>query len=167
MAAAKRRWLPIVAGGLVLVAMVAIGVGVVSVMWFRDQVDVARGTDRTTAEAAFATARRQFADPQPILEMGPNRHPVFVPGAERRKNPGRVTSVQILAWDADEHALATITLPMWLLRLKSGPIVFGQYVSGMDDGGVRLDPKDLERYGPGVVLEFEGPRGNRVLLTAQ
>jgi hypothetical protein len=32
---------------------------------------------------------------------------------------------------------------------------------------VRLDVDDLERYGPGIVFEFERGSGERVLLSAQ
>jgi hypothetical protein len=56
---------------------------------------------------------------------------------------------------------------MWLLRLKSGPIEFGTYVSGLDDHGVRLEVADLERYGPGVLFDLTRPSGERVLLSAQ
>lgn len=163
----KRKWLPIVAGVAVLFVFLGIGVAVVSISWFRDNVVVSRGTTRDAAQQAFDARRREFPDPRPVLEFGVDKKPSYVAGIESRRNPGSVSALHVLAWDADEHALATVTLPMWLLRMKSGPIVFGEYVSGLDDHGVRLTPADLEKYGPGVVLEFETPDGNRVLLTAR
>ena len=167
MSSAKRRWPLVLAGIAVVIIVVIIALAVAGSMFLRDNVQVARGTGRDSAQAAFDAAKRQFADPRPLLVLGDDRRPVFTPGLESRRNPGTVATFHILAWDAGEDALATVTLPMWLLRLKTGPIVFGEYVSGMDADGVRLEPKDLERYGPGVVLEFEAPDGNRVLLTAQ
>lgn len=163
----KRKWLPIVAGVAVLFVFLGIGVAVVSVLWFRDNVVVSRGTSREAAQQAFDERRREFPDPRPVLTFGADRKPSYAAGLETRKNPGTISALHMLAWDADDRALATITLPMWLLRMKSGPIVFGEYVSGLDDHGVRLTPADLEKYGPGVVLEFETPDGNRVLLTAK
>lgn len=167
MTTTRRRWPLVLAGVVVFLGVVVIGLGVAATIWFRDSVQVERGTSRAAAQAAFDTARRQFPDPRPILELGDDRRPRYVPGLESRRNPGEVNALHILAWEADEGALATVALPMWLLRLKTGPIVFGEYVSGMDDHGVRLEPKDLERYGPGVVLDFETADGNRVLLTAR
>lgn len=163
----KRRWPLVLAGVAVVIIVVVIALAVAGTMFLRDNVQVARGTGRDSAQAAFDEARRRFPDARPLLVLGDDRRPAFTPGLESRKNPGQVSTLHILAWDADEDALATVTLPMWLLRLKTGPIVFGEYVSGMDVEGVRLEPKDLERYGPGIVLEFEAPDGNHVLLTAQ
>ena len=73
----------------------------------------------------------------------------------------------MLAWDPGERALADVTLPMWLLRLKSGPIQLGGYVTGMDDHGVRLTADEIARMGPGVILDLTTPTGERVLLSAQ
>jgi len=167
MATTRRRWPYVVAGLAVLCVVAAIALAVLGSMFLRENVQVSRGTGRDSARTAFETAKRQFADPRPLLVMADNRRPVLGPGLESRRNPGTVTNLHILAWDADEDALATVTVPMWLLRMKSGPIVIGEYVSGMHDDGVRLEPKDLDRYGPGVVLEFEAPDGNHVLLTVR
>jgi hypothetical protein len=167
MATTKRRWPYVLAGLAVFCVVAVIALAVVGSMFLRDNVQVSRGTGRDSAETAFETARRQFPDPRPLLVLGEGRRLAFSPGIESRRNPGTVASLHILAWDAGEDALATVTVPMWLLRMKSGPIVIGEYVSGMQHDGLRLEPKDLDRYGPGVVLEFEAPDGNRVLLTAQ
>lgn len=167
MANAKRTWVPIVAGIAILFVFLGIGAAVFSVLWFRENVVVSRGTSREAAEQAFDDRRRQFPDPRPVLEFGADRRPSYAAGLEARKNPGTISTLHVLAWDADDRALATVALPMWLLRMKSGPIVFGEYVSGFDDHGVRLTAQDLEKYGPGVVFEFETPGGDRVLLTAQ
>ena len=104
-------------------------------------------------------AKSRFADPRPVVEFDDQRRPRYVEGIATRKNAGTVTTVHVLAWDPDEHALASVALPMWLLRLKSGPIEFGTYVSGLDDHGVRLEVADLERYGPGVLFDVTAPSG--------
>lgn len=167
MTTGRRRWLPIVAGVVVLLVVVAAGVGTVSVLWLKEQVHVESGTSAAEAAAAFDAATRRFPDPRPLLTIGDDRRPqyAFEPGT--RRNPGTVSALGILAWDERQRALATVTLPLWLLRLKSGPIAFGEYVSGLDDRGVRLQAEDLERYGPGVVVDLQTPDGRRVLLTAQ
>lgn len=167
MATTRPRWPLILAGVAVVVAVVAIALAVVGTMFFRDNVQVARGASQNDARLAFEQAKRAFADPRPLLMMGDDGSPAYAPGIDTRRNPGTVTSVQILAWGAQEDTLATVTLPAWLLRLKSGPIRFGQYASGMDEHVVQLDPKDFDRYGPGVVLEIKAPNGDRVLLIAQ
>lgn len=167
MATTSRRWLPIVAGIAVLVVFIGIGAIAISVAYFNEHTTMERGIDRGRADSAFAEAKGRFADPRPVLEFDDQRRPHYVEGIAARKNPGTVTTVHVLAWDPEERALASVALPMWLLRLKSGPIEFGTYVSGLDDHGVRLEVADLERYGPGVLFDLTRPSGERVLLSAQ
>lgn len=167
MASTTRKWLPIVAGIAILLLFLGIGVALVSVRWFQDNVVVSRDTSDEDAERAFDERRRHFPDPRPVLEFGADRRPTYAAGIEQRKNPGTISAVHVMAWDAGDRALARVTLPMWLLRMKSGPIIFGEYVSGFDDRGVRLTPDDLDKYGPGIVFDYETPDGDRVLLTAQ
>lgn len=167
MASSKRRWLPIVAGILVLCAVVIAGGAIASVLYFRDRVQITRGTGRADAMAQLDAARRRFPDPRPLLVMGDDRRPRFTEGLAEHRNPGAIEAVHVLAWDADDGAFVNVSVPMWLLRLKSGPIGFGEYMSGLDDHGVRLEPKDLDRYGPGVIIDIAEAGGDLVLLTAQ
>jgi hypothetical protein len=164
---ATRRWLPIVAGIAVLLVFVGIAAIAVSVAYFSEHATVSRGVTSGDADAAFAKAKAAFADSRPVVEFDGDGRPRYVEGIASRKNPGTVTTVHVMVWDPDERALATVALPMWLLRLKSGPIEFGAYVEGLDDGGVHLEVADLERYGPGVLFDYARPSGERVLLSAQ
>jgi hypothetical protein len=168
MAQRGRRWLPIVVGVLVVLAMVGIAAVVVTVSWFQQNVEITRGGSPESASSRFDDIKKRFPDQRPILEfVEDERRPRLVPGIESRKNPGTVSELHVLAWDPDENALATLTIPLWLLRLKSGPIEFGEYVSGWDDERIRIDVEDLERYGPGIVFEVQRGSGERVLLSAQ
>jgi hypothetical protein len=166
MTTAKRRWVPIVAGVAVLLVFLGIGAALISFAWLREHTTLERDVAASRADEAFAAAVKGFLDPRPAIEVGEDRRPRPAAGLPRR-NPGQVTTLHLLAWDPGERALADVTLPMWLVRLKSGPIQFGGYVSGLDDHGVRLTAEDIERLGPGVLLDFTAPSGERVLLSAQ
>ena len=166
MTTGKRRWVPIVAGVAVLLVLLGIGVAVVAFAWFREHTTFERGVVASRADEAFAAAAGRFSDPRPAFQLDADRRPRAAPGPARR-NPGQITLLHLLAWDPEERALADVTLPMWLVRLKSGPIEFGQYASGLDDHGVRLTVEEIEALGPGVLLDFTAPSGERVLLSAQ
>jgi len=163
----KRSWWPIVAGVAVLFVFLGIGAAVVGVALFRENVHMERGSSESAAAEAFTTALRAFPDPRPVLEFDDSRRAHLTAGIESRKNPGTVSVVQVLAWDPKERALARVALPMWLLRLKSGPIQFGEYASGIGADGLRLTTEDIERYGPGVLFEVTRGSGARVLVSAQ
>lgn len=166
MATKKRKWLPIVAGIFVLLVFVAIGVVVAGVVFFRQNIQVAHETSTADADKAFADAVAPFADQRPLLTLDDDRLPSRTSGIESRKNPGRVEALHVLAWDADNGALARVTLPMWLLRLKPGPIVLGD-LDEIDVERLQLTTEELEQRGPGVVLRFESHDGDKVLLTAR
>lgn len=165
----KRRTWPIVLAGLaVVVTVLVIALAVAGTFFVRSNVQVAEGTSRERADAAFEAARRPFADVRPLLVIGDDKRPALTPGVETRHNPGTVSALHILAWDADKGSLATVNVPLWILAMKPGPIVFGDYVSdAWKTDSVHLDVKDLERYGPGVVLEVSSPDGEHILITAQ
>jgi hypothetical protein len=164
----RRRWPIVLAGVAVFVTVVVIALAVAGTLLVRNNVHVAEGASRESAQAAFDAAVRQFADARPLLVMGDDTRPALAPGAESRRNPGTVSALHVLAWDADKGSLATVTVPLWLLAMKPGPIVFGDYVSdAWKTDRVQLDVKDLERYGPGVVLDMTAPDGQHVLITAQ
>lgn len=169
MTTTRRRW-PAVAGALLVVAGVVgalvVGAMVAGTLFFRERVTIARDTPTTEALGTFAAQKAKFADAGPLLVLDERRRPAYAPGAEARRRAGAVSDLHVLVWNADQSELVTVTVPMWLLRLKSGPIAFGEYVT-IGDGGVHLSPQDLDRHGPGVVLDFESPEGDRVLLTAQ
>lgn len=165
MTTAKRRWVPIVGGVVALVVIIGIAGALVSFAWLREHTTVERDISVSRAEAAFAAAAGRFPDRRPAVEFDDDRHPR--PAVPLRRNPGTVTTLHLLAWDPGERALADVALPMWLIRLKSGPIEFGSYVAGVDDQGVRLTVEDIDRMGPGVLVDYTAPSGERVLLSAQ
>lgn len=163
----RRRWPIVLAAVAVVLTVTVIALAVAGTMFVKNNVQVAEGTSPDRAAAAFDAARRAFADTRPLLSVDDDRKPSLTPGIDTRHNVGTVNTLHIVAWDADKGTLATIALPMWLLDMTSGPVVFGDYVSGMDTSGFKVDARDLKRYGPGIVLDVTDPDGHHVLITAQ
>ena len=162
----RRRWIAIVLGILFLIFVLGVGAVIFSVAWFRQNVQVTE-VSATKASEEFDAIRARFAGQRPLLEMR-DGEPAYV--AEREKEPlsnVKLTTVHLLAWDEDEEHLVRFALPFWLLRMKSGPIGFSSYASGIDR--VSLRPEDIERHGPGLILDVtEDRRGRgRVLIWAE
>ena len=63
--------------------------------------------------------------------------------------------------------MVRVDVPFWLLRLKSGPISFSSYADGFDDRRVKLSVEDIERRGPGIVLDLVEANEGRVLIWAE
>jgi hypothetical protein len=153
----RRRWVIIAFGVAIVLVFVGIGAIIAVTAWVQQNLEV---TPRSAAEAEheFALVRERFGERQPLLEMVDGR-PAFT--------GEHAAALHVLAWDGDDQRLARIGVPFWFLRLKSGPIRFSAYASGFDDRGVALRPEDIDRYGPGIVLDATIPEGGRVLLWAE
>jgi hypothetical protein len=164
--AKKRSWLPIVAGiAVLLVFMVVAGLFVLASV-VRDRVEIDRGQTAETAGVEFDRVRQRFADPSPMLTFD-GETARLSDEAKSRASTASLDSVHILAWDPRDGELARFSLPFWLLRLQSKPFQIGDMVSGFEDRGMTITVADIERYGPGVVLDYTDGRGARVLVWTQ
>jgi hypothetical protein len=164
----KRSWVAVVLvilGGLFIIAVLAIGG---TVYYFFQHV----GIDTVSAESAekeFETARRPFARQQPLLLL--DGHDVKINPAEkaRRNESGdQIENLHILAFDPDEDKLVRLSIPWWLVRMKgTGRVRLNSGTSMFDSDRVSLDIEDLERHGPGLILDAADRNGQRVLIWAQ
>jgi hypothetical protein len=137
-----------------------------SVAFFRQNMTVT-AMDSNNAVEQFDAVRARYPGQQPLLQMVDGRAQFI---AERGSKSGPVTTplktMHMMAWDDDEGQLVTFSIPFWLLRLKSGPIELSAYSQGWDDRGVSFRIEDLERAGPGIVMDF-AERDGRVLIWAE
>jgi hypothetical protein len=166
--AARRRWIPIVLGAGVLLVFVGIAAIIAVAAWFQQNVEVSEGSSEQDAQHAFDEVRQRFGGRSPVLVLRDGR-PEYS-GGERPPDtatPGSLTTLQVLAWDATDRQLARVTVPFWLLRLKRGPIQFGTYASGLDARRINLTADDLEKFGAGILIDTDGPRGSHVIVWTQ
>jgi len=157
-----RRWAPIVFGVTVFVVFVVISVVVLGVAWFRQHLDVEAASSEH-ATTAFAEVRQRFTGKPPLLEMHGSAVARSNPPAEDAPR-ATLTTLHVLAWEAKEARLARFDIPFWLLRLKETPIRFGTYASGLDELKISLTASEIERYGPGIIVDIEREGRDRALL---
>jgi hypothetical protein len=162
--ATKRRWLPIVVGVLILLAFVAIGVVIAGVAWFQQNVHVAETTEGD-ALREFDAILAKHPGRAPLLEFADGT-PRYTGGVAPAPAAQRVQlqAINVLVWSPREDELTRVSLPFWLVRLKSEPIRLSAYASGLDDEGVSLRPEDIERFGPGIILDMTSPSRERILV---
>ena len=167
MAAKKRRWIPIVLGVVVLVGFLVVGLVIAAAAWFQQNLQVQTTTEESALKE-FDVVRQKYPGKQPLLELN-GEVPRYTGGSKpaAMANAPKLESFNVLVWDPDEDKLARFALPFWLLRMKSDPIEFSSYASGMDDEGVDLRPADIEKFGPGIILDAATRSGERILLWTQ
>jgi hypothetical protein len=161
----KRKWLPIVAGVLLLVCVLGVAAVIAGAVWVRQHLQITpigeAGAMQTFDEV---TARFPGA---PLLEFRDGEPRVTSDRGTSAGGTGALTTLHILAFDAGEGQLARFEVPFWFLRLKSGPIAFSTYATGVDADGIDLRVEDIERHGPGIVIDLARPGEGRVLVWAE
>lgn len=164
--AKKRSWLPIVAGiGVLLLFLVVAGLFVLASL-VRDRVEIDRSHTSETVGDEFDRVRERFADPAPMLTFD-GEVPRLSDEARTRTSDARLESLHVLAWDPRDAQLARFSLPFWLLRLQSKPFRIGDVVSSFESDALQITVEDIERFGPGVVLDYVDGRGARALIWTQ
>ena len=162
----KRSWLPIVAGiAVLLVFLVIAGLFVVAAV-VRDRIDIDRSQTAASAEAEFDKVRQQFPGGTPLLTYD-GRNATLSETAREGTSQARLETLAILAWDPRDNELVRVSLPFWLLRMQGKPFVLRDIVNSFEDRSLQLTAEDIERHGPGIVLDFAEANGTRVLVWTQ
>ena len=160
------RWAQVLIGLLIVGVFLAIGAVIVVSAWFSQHL-VVSNPGASQAEAEFDKVHQRFKGQSPLIEMR-DGVPHYIQARQQQPTSQRqLTTLHVLAWDDDQERLADVSVPWWVLRLKSGPIRFSSYANGWDDGGVKLRPEEIEQYGPGIIMDARGRHGERVLLWAE
>jgi len=160
----KLTWLWIILGILFVLFVVAATGVFMTVSYFRQNVRVAQNISDADATREFDAALARFPGQQPLIRLVDDR-PQFVAD---RPNPSPsakpLTTMHVIAFDDDDGNLAQISVPFWLLRMKSGPIELNEYSRGWRGDGFKFKIEDLEKAGPGIVMDVTRPRDGRVLI---
>jgi hypothetical protein len=162
----KRRWIPILLGVLVMLGMVAVGAIVLTVSWFRQNMTITH-TNEDAATQQFDEVRRRYAGQQPLIQLVDGKPQYVAERASQTAAQTALNTLHILAFDRNQGQTVTFSLPFWLLRMKSGPIRISAYQQGWDDRGVSFDVHDIEKHGPGIIVDLTERTEGRVLIWAE
>ncbi len=162
----RKKWIWI-GVGLLAAALLACGglIGTVVYLSLR-HLNVQR-VSTESADREFEQVRARFAGKTPLIEINEEdwERPRINPPAEAAAAHQPLQTMHIMAWNERDGKLVKMDLPFWILRLNSGR---NSYVFSSNEFGdlerLNLSAEDLERYGPGLLLDHRGRRGERVLV---
>jgi hypothetical protein len=123
-------------------------------------------TPSANAQQRFVDARARFAGQQPLIEMRRGDEPVLHREAIPASRSEKIETLRVLAYDEHAGKLVNVSIPLWLLRMFPS-----KRMSFLSDNGIDFDSdrvhitlEDLERRGPGLVLDQADRRGSQVLV---
>jgi len=146
---------------LLLAAGAVVGLSIFGVMVYRS-VDVEQA-DRSEATRRFAAVRAGFGEAPPMLDVDAAGRVVRradPPGAL----PRPLDRLEVLAYRSGDERLVSAHVPFWFFRLKRPAIEYVLSGTGLDLDRLQLTAADLERHGPGLVLDQTSANGDRLLV---
>ena len=146
------------------VCVLAVGGAGVYVFFQHVDIDDASAAD---ADRSFDEARARFAGQTPLLsladhEWSVNRRPSTADAKPR--------TLRVMAWETSDERLVNLSIPFWLLRLGDEDAVDLNFNDLDDEAALRdldLTVADLDRHGPGLIIDYDAPRDGRVLVWAE
>lgn len=159
-----RKWIPIVVGIVIFVFVVGIGLigGLVYVVTRQVKVET---MTTTGGQEEFERQASRLSGQKPFIELPPydSDDPVVVHREMETRDTGSVSTLHIRVWSPRERKLANINLPFWMMRLTGNKPI--QLRTGpMGDVPLTVTPEEIDRRGPGLILTWTGPRGQRLLV---
>lgn len=148
--------------GLLWVGLAAVlGVGVFLTMAWRATTVTETGPDGATDRVEAVC--RSFAGSESLLVLAP-------PGRYVRRDPpppprsGKISHLYVLAYRVALGRLIEVDVPFWFFKLKAPAAQFLVDGTGFDLNDLGVTAADLERQGPGIILDLEGPDGERLFI---
>ena len=161
-----RKWVTILLGVfLALGVCVVVAVGS-AVYYIRSHVQ-SESVSRTTAGERFMQERRRFAGTEPLLEPGDRGRDLIVHRADASAARQPIQRIRVLHYDSDEERLTDVTIPFGVVRwMRSDRGRFRMRSANVDLDWDQSDLtiEDLERHGPGLILDREERNGSNTLI---
>jgi hypothetical protein len=166
----RKTWISILIAAVIVVGVLALTVVGGTAFFIYRHVN-AEFTNDQTAEQEFATARVRFNGQQPLIEIKrgdePMVHRDLIP-ASRGREGRKLETLRVLAYDDSAGKLVRVSIPFWLLRMLPTHNLSFLNDEGIDvdidSERVRLTVDDLDRRGPGLLLDHKDRRGSQVLV---
>jgi hypothetical protein len=159
------KWVWVALAATALLVLIAVGLIGSGVYFVSHQVQSGPSTP-AEAQLEFDRVRAQYAGRPSLIELTGEESEAIVHREAVSDSPVDLEALDLLAWSPEHHRLVRISVPFWLIRLSPGRLnISGAEVP--DFRHMNITAADLERFGRGVILDFEPPGGGHVLAVTR
>ena len=162
----RKTWMSVLVAAVIVVFVLAVAAVGGAAFFIRRHVST-QFTPGPNAEDQFTQARARFGGQPPLIEVRTGDQPVLHRDIPSGATPGTsIQSVRVLAYDGTSGKLVQVSIPFWLLRLAPSKnfSFLGDNGIDVDTDHVHLTLDDVERRGPGLILDTKDRRGSHVLV---
>lgn len=126
-----------------------------------------RAVDLEKAPPAAALLRIQqrraaFQGQEPLLQVTESGR--LAVRAARGAHSPQAETLLVLAYRVQEQRIARAEIPIWFLKLKGPVAEWALRGTGFDLSRLGVTPAELERLGPGLILDESSPAGDTILV---
>jgi hypothetical protein len=158
----RKTVIAVVVSVVLIIGVLAVGVVGGTAFFIYRHVN-AQFTAEDSAETQFATQRAKFSGQQPLIELPLGDEPQVHRSPEKPRRD--LQALHALVYDARARKLTHVDIPGWLLRMMSGGgRIRIANLEVFDDDRDRVTLEDLERHGPGLILDVRRGASSQVLV---
>jgi nitrate reductase NapE component len=162
----RKTWVSVLVAAVIVVFVLAVAAVGGAAYFIRSHVNT-QVTPGSNAEEQFTQARARFAGQQALIEVRMGDQPIVHRDLASGAGPGTpLQSMRVIAYDRTSGKLVQISIPFWLLRLAPSKnfSFLGDRGIDVDTDRVQLKLEDVERRGPGLILDTTDRKGSQVLV---
>jgi hypothetical protein len=155
-----RTWVKATIGGVVLVVLAFVALAVTGAYFVFRHMET-RSSGEAEAVQAIEAVKARFGTRPPLIEIADPRRADIRINRSTDPAPARVNTIHIMNWKKETGELSRTEVPLWLMRFSSVNILSQL---GLAPPQFRLTVADIERYGPGIVVDYATQGTIRVLV---
>jgi hypothetical protein len=155
-----RTWVKATLGGIALLAVLFAVLAGTGAYFVLRSIDRKTGSEPEAVQAIDAVKAR-FGSRPPLIEIADPRTADIRINRPSETSPVRVDTVHVINWKRDTGELTRFEVPLWMMRFSSVNLLSQM---GIAPAKFRLTVHDIERYGPGIVVDYGSAKASRVLV---
>ena len=176
MASKTPTWVWVVFGVMGFFILLCIAVVGGGIFMFRQHVHT-EAVPKQTALQEFDRQRSRFAGQQPLVQVAKDQDNdskvvVHRPSGTAQRHAD-LQAIRVLTYDERNGRVVIVDVPIWLARWalrnregsSRGRVSFGNGSVELESGDLTFE--DIERHGPGLLLDAVDTRGAQVLVWAE
>jgi hypothetical protein len=155
-----RTWVKVTLGGVALIAVAFAALAGTGAYFVFRHMEKRTGGEPEAVQAIDAVKAR-FGPRPPLVEIADPRRADIRINRPVEASPTPVDTIHVINWRRDTGELIRAEIPLWLMRFSSVNILSQL---GIAPEKFRLTVNDVERYGPGIVVDYGSQGAFRVLV---
>jgi len=153
-----RTWVKVSLAGVALVVLVFAALAGTGAYYVFRRLELSTATEAAVTKD-FDAIKARFGAKPALVEVTDVRDFKINRAAQPDGRP--VTTLHVMTWTQEDGQVFRTEVPIWLMRFSSINIASQL---GIAPERFSLTVKDIQRNGPGIIVDFRRPGHNRVLI---